>query len=62
MAESKLVQLNYSNGVYSIIFMYSVWQVLISNLVVVNLFMHLLPGMILLYLAASFLHDEDVFA
>ena len=36
--------------------MLSFSHTLISDLVVINLFMHLLPGMILLYLAAPFLH------
>ena len=34
--------------------MLSLGRILISDLVVANLFMHSLPGMILLYLAASF--------
>ena len=36
--------------------MLSLGHILISNLVVANLLMYSLPGMILLYLAASFLH------
>ena len=46
MAESKLVKLNFENNSYSvcsIVFMYSVY-------------VHSLLGMILLYLAVSFLH------
>ena len=50
MAESKLVELNFENNtysVYSIIFMCSVLSldcILISDLVVADLFMHSLPG------------------
>ena len=36
--------------------MLSLGRILILNLVVANLLMHSLPGMILLYLAAPFLH------
>ena len=36
--------------------MLSLGRILISNLVVANLLMYSLPGMILLYLAAPFLH------
>ena len=68
MAESKLVQLNLENSncnVSSIVFMYSVYMlrlgcIMISHLVVANLFMHSLPGLILLYLAAPF-YSEGVF-
>ena len=64
MVESKSVQLNFENNsysVYSIINIYvfsmlSLGRILISDLVVTILFMHSLPGMILLYLATSFLH------
>ena len=34
----------------------------LSDLVVADLFMHLLPGMILLYLVMSFSYTEDAFA
>ena len=47
------IKLCYS--VYSVIFIHSVYLALISNLLVANLFMHSLPGMILLYLVASFM-------
>ena len=62
MAESKLVQLNFENNiysVYSIIFiiyafsMLSLDCILISDFVVADFFMHSLPGMILL---CHFLH------
>ena len=59
MAEVKLVQLNFINNSYSVyskIFMYSVC--LISDLLVVDLFLHSLPGMFLLYMAASFLYQR----
>ena len=62
MAESKLVQLNFennSNSVYSsyninVFSMLSLGCILVSDLVLVDLFMLSLPGMILLYLAALF--------
>ena len=38
--------------------MLSLGRILISNLVVANLLMYSLPGMILLYLAAPFLHQR----
>ena len=48
---------NVSSVVFSYVFsMLSFGHILISNLVVVNLFMHTLPGVTLLYLAMPFLH------
>ena len=67
LAKSKLVQLNFENNSLSVynVFIYAVcykpWCILISDLVVANLFMHSLPGMILLYLAMSF-YTKGVFA
>ena len=63
LAKCKLVQLNLlKHNVCSVLFMYSVaicilsfGSILISDLVA-DLFMHSLSGMILLYLAAPFLH------
>ena len=62
MVESKLVQLNFENNsyiVYNIILIYvlsmlSLGHILISDLVVANPFMHSLPDLIPLYLAALF--------
>ena len=54
MAESKLVHLNFKNSSIYIFSMLSLGHVLISDLVVADLFMHSLPGMILLYLAQLF--------
>ena len=69
MAESKLFQLNFENNNYNVystnninVFgMLSLGHILISDLVVANLFMPSLPDMILLYLAASFLY-QSIFA
>ena len=62
MAESKLVKLNNSYSVYSIIFIIQyAKRILISDLIVANLFMPSLPGMIPLYLATSF-YTKGVFA
>ena len=60
MAESKFIQLNFENNSYIVCnYLFSVLsldRILISDLVITNLFMQSLPGMILLYLAVSFLH------
>ena len=56
MAESKLVQLNLAILCIDLFSMQSLGCILISHLVVADLFMHSLPVMILLYLAESFLH------
>ena len=68
MAESKSVQLNFENSSYNvciiIIFyafsMLSLGHILISDLVIANLFMHSLSDMILLYLATSF-HTKGIY-
>ena len=55
MAESKLASpIKILKDVFS---MLSLGCILISDLVATNLFMHSLPSMILVYLAASFLHQ-----
>ena len=69
MAESKLVQLNLENTVmclvsYLCIEYAKAWphSDITSYLVIADLFMHLLPGLILLYLAVPFLfYTEGVF-
>ena len=69
MAESKLFQLIFENNSYNVysmnninVFgMLSLGRILISDLAVADLFMPSLPGMILLYLAASFLY-QSIFA
>ena len=61
MPESSLVQLNFKNNSYSVyIYVFSMvsFGCILIDLVVVNLLMHSLPGMILLYLATSFLHQR----
>ena len=67
MAESKLAgpiyfaNNNYSYNVSSVVLVFSMLslgRILISDLVVANLLMYSLPGMILLYLAAPFLHQR----
>ena len=52
---------NVSSIVYYVSSMLSLGCIPISNLVVINLFMHSLSGMILLYLATPFF-TEGVFA
>ena len=70
MAESKLagpiklLQTIASYNVFSAVLVFSMLSlghILISDLLVANLLMYLLPGMILLYLAAPF-YTEGVFA
>ena len=68
MAESKLagpiklsLQTTASYNVFSVVLVFSMLglgRILISDLVVANLLMYSLPGMILLYLAAPFLHQR----
>ena len=65
MAESKLAgpiklcRQQVAVNVFSVVLVFSMLglgRILISDLVVANLLMYSLPGMILLYLAAPFLH------
>ena len=51
----------YNYNVFSVVLVFSILSlghILISDLVVANLLMYLLPGMILLYLATPFLHQR----
>ena len=66
MVENKIIQLNFENSSYiynvsNIIFMYSesLVHILISDLVIADFSMHLIPDMILFYLATPF-YTKDV--